>query len=67
MMRWSPDDQQLALMAEEPGKPWMIYAIDADGGKLMPIFDENRNQADPAWMPDGKSIVFGPSARPHGQ
>lgn len=46
-------------MAEAPGKPWKIYLIDADGGKLTPILDETRNQADPAWMPDGQSIVFG--------
>lgn len=59
MMRWSPDDQRLALMAEAPGKPWKIYLVDADGGKLTPILDENRNEADPAWMPDGKSIIFG--------
>jgi Tol biopolymer transport system component/DNA-binding winged helix-turn-helix (wHTH) protein len=59
MMRWSPDDRRLALMAEEPGKPWKIYLIDAEGGKLTPILNEDRNQADPAWTPDGRSIIFG--------
>lgn len=58
-MRWSPDDRQLAVMAEVPGKPWKIYLIDADGGKLDPILNEDRNEADPSWTPDGKSIVFG--------
>jgi Tol biopolymer transport system component/DNA-binding winged helix-turn-helix (wHTH) protein len=58
-MKWSPDDRRLALMAEEPGKPWKICLIDAEGGKLTPILNEDRNEADPNWSPDGQSIVFG--------
>ncbi|HEX4155997.1 MAG TPA: winged helix-turn-helix domain-containing protein [Acidobacteriaceae bacterium] len=58
-MRWSPDDRSLAVMAEEPGKPWKIYLIDAEGGKITPILNEDRNEADPSWSPDGHSIVFG--------
>ena len=58
-MRWSPDNRRLAVMAEESGKPWKIYLIDADGGKMTPILNEDRNEADPTWTPDGRSIVFG--------
>ena len=58
-MKWSPDDRRLAVMGLEPGKPWKIYLIDAEGGKLMPVLNEDRNEADPAWAPDGQSIVFG--------
>lgn len=58
-MSWSPDDARLALMAEEPGKPWKIYVIDADGGKPMPVLSEARNEADPGWSVDGATIVFG--------
>ncbi len=57
-MRWSPDDARLALMAEEPGKPWKIYLIDADGGKPLPVLDEPRNQADPDWA-GNDALVFG--------
>jgi len=58
-MKWSPDNRRLAVMGEEPGKPWKIYLIDAEGGKLTPILNEDRNEADPDWSPDGQSIVFG--------
>ena len=58
-MKWSPDNRRLAIMAKEPGKPWKIYLIDSEGGKLTPLLDEDRNEADPDWSPDGQSIVFG--------
>jgi Tol biopolymer transport system component/DNA-binding winged helix-turn-helix (wHTH) protein len=58
-MKWSPDNSRLALMAKEPGKPWKIYLVDSEGGKLTPLLDEDRNEADPDWSPDGQSIVFG--------
>ncbi len=58
-MKWSPDDRRLAVMAEEPGKPWKIYLIDAEGGKFTPVLNEGRNEADPDWAGDGQSLVFG--------
>lgn len=59
MMRWSPDNKQLAVMAEEPGNPWKIYLVSADGGGLEPLLTENKNEADPNWSSDGQTIVFG--------
>ncbi len=59
MMHWSPDNQQLALMCREPGKPWKIYLAGAAGGGWQQLLDESRNEADPDWSPDGKKIVFG--------
>lgn len=58
-MKWSPDDRQLALMAEMPDMPWKIYLLNADGGKPVPLLQENLNEADPDWSADGKSIIFG--------
>jgi Tol biopolymer transport system component len=58
-MKWSPDDRRLAVMAEEPGKPWQVYLIDSEGGKLTSVLGEDRNEADPDWSRDGRSIVFG--------
>jgi len=58
-MKWSPDNRRLALMAKEPGMPWKLYLIDSEGGKLTPLLNEDRNEADPDWSSDGQSIVFG--------
>jgi Tol biopolymer transport system component/DNA-binding winged helix-turn-helix (wHTH) protein len=58
-MRWSPDNDALALMARKAGGQWTIYLINANGGNLQPILEENRGQADPNWSPDGKEMVFG--------
>ncbi len=59
MMHWSADDRHLALMAMEPGKTWQLYTINADGGQLKTLLNEDRNEADPDWSPDGKQVVFG--------
>jgi Tol biopolymer transport system component/DNA-binding winged helix-turn-helix (wHTH) protein len=56
---WSPDGQQLALMAREPGHAWQLYTISADGGAPERLLQEDRNAGDPSWSADGKSLVFG--------
>lgn len=59
MMHWSPDGRRIVLMGREPGKIWQIYTVDTEGGHLQPLLNEDRNEADPDWSPDGKQIVFG--------
>lgn len=59
MMHWSPDGRRLVLMGRQPGKPWKIYTMDADGGHLQEVLDEARSEADPDWSPDSKMLVFG--------
>jgi Tol biopolymer transport system component/DNA-binding winged helix-turn-helix (wHTH) protein len=59
MMHWSPDGRQLVLMGRQPGKPWKVYTMDADGGHLQEVLNEGRSEADPDWSPDGKMLVFG--------
>lgn len=56
--RWSPDSRRLAFFDVAPGKPWKIYLIAADGGSPEPLLNENWNEIDPNWSPDGNSIVF---------
>jgi Tol biopolymer transport system component/DNA-binding winged helix-turn-helix (wHTH) protein len=59
MMHWSPDGRQLVLMGRQPGKPWKVYTMDAEGGHLQEVLDEGRSEADPDWSPDGRTLVFG--------
>jgi Tol biopolymer transport system component/DNA-binding winged helix-turn-helix (wHTH) protein len=59
LARWSPDGSHIAVMAREAGKVWKIYITSANGGDFQPLLHETRNEADPSWSPDGKSIIFG--------
>ena len=59
MARWSPDGQQVALMARERGSAWQLYLVPAEGGTLRHLDTGSRNAADPSWSADGRQIVFG--------
>jgi len=59
MPRWWPDGKQIVFMASLPGRPWKIYLLPAEGGTPLELKDGDRNQGDPTWTPNGRSIVFG--------
>jgi Tol biopolymer transport system component/DNA-binding winged helix-turn-helix (wHTH) protein len=56
--RWSPDGKRIAFFDAAPGKPWKIYLISADGGMPEALLNEQRNEMDPNWSPDGNSLIF---------
>lgn len=58
-IRWSPDNQSIALMARAAGKPWAIYLVAANGGNLRPVVEERLGEADPNWFAGGTKILFG--------
>jgi eukaryotic-like serine/threonine-protein kinase len=58
MPRWSPDGTQIAFMASRPGKPWKIFVMPAEGGTPQEVTEEDHNQGEPTWTPEGDSIVF---------
>ena len=62
MPRWSPDGSQIAFMGQQPGKPWQLYLVSAQGGSPRHLLAEQRDQADPSWSPDGKRLAFGGQA-----
>jgi serine/threonine protein kinase/Tol biopolymer transport system component len=57
--RWSPDQKQIVFTGILAGKPDRIYMVSANGGNSQPALpEEQTNQEDPNWSPDGASIVF---------
>jgi Tol biopolymer transport system component len=57
--RWSPDGRQIACADQQPGRPWKIFLVSADGGTPQEVFAEKEDQNDVGWSPDGKQLVFG--------
>ncbi|WP_158615359.1 winged helix-turn-helix domain-containing protein [Acidipila sp. EB88] len=62
LARWSPDGQELLLMARKPGETWKVEEVRAEGGAVHTVLSDNRNLADPDWSADGQHIVFGREA-----
>ena len=56
--RWSPDSKRIAFLDIGPDKPWKISLISAEGGTPEPVLNEQHNELDPTWSPDGNSLVF---------
>jgi Tol biopolymer transport system component len=68
--RWSPDGKRIAFMGREPGKPWKVRLVSADGGSYNPVTSNDNNEGAPTWSPDGSRLTFGdlvdPATRPPG-
>ena len=58
--RWSPDGTQLAFIGTMTGDHWTTYVISAQGGTARQMIPGNDEFADATWMPDKRSIIFGP-------
>lgn len=59
MVRWSPDNRHIAVMARQANQPWQLYLIRSDGSGLERLEQEPRNEADPTWSADGQALAFG--------
>jgi Tol biopolymer transport system component len=59
MVRYSPDNNKIAVMAAQPKGPYKVYWISAEGGSLHEVPAPIAVQADPAWSSDSQSIIFG--------
>ena len=56
--RYSPDGRQIAFVSDRRGQD-NLWIMDADGGRPRPLLlDENSRAAEPAWTPDGRSVLF---------
>lgn len=54
---WSSDGQHLAFETNRDGDA-EIYAMDADGTRLVNLTNHTANDMGPAWSPDGRLIAF---------
>jgi Tol biopolymer transport system component len=56
--RWSPDGTRIAFKSTRGGNgKWDVYVMNADGSNVTRLTDTANNH-DPAWMPDGKSVII---------
>jgi len=57
--RWSPDGTQIVYLDGRPGQPWKIFVIPTEGGTPREVLSETSTQTDPAWSPDGRTLIIG--------
>ena len=59
-VEFSRDQKWVAWIQPDDGSLWRsrLDGSQREGGHLQPLLNENRNEADPDWSPDGKAIVF---------
>ena len=56
----SPDGAKIAFVSTASGHPASIFVIDRDGGALQAVVTtEPKGIVEPAWSPNGKSLVLG--------
>jgi Tol biopolymer transport system component len=59
---WSPDGSQIVLLTfcsnDLKDGHWEIYLMDADGSNLHRLTNNNTDDWEPAWSPNGGWIVF---------
>ncbi len=51
-------ENRLLTWSAQPGMPWKILLVSAQGGPSQELLQEKFNQLDPSWSPDGNRLVF---------
>ena len=60
--RWSPDARQLSFTLRDPGSPIQVFLIDANGGTPQLLLNDNQEELEGVWSPDGRQIALGQSS-----
>jgi Tol biopolymer transport system component len=62
--RWSPDAKWIAFMSHDPGQPWKVRLVSAEGGPYAPVDSNDAAEGVATWSPDGSRLLFGGLAFP---
>jgi len=62
--RWSPDGKWIAFMGRDPGQPWKVRLVSADGGPYGPVTSTDAAEGAPSWSADGTRLAFGGLVNP---
>lgn len=57
--RWSSDGTRIVFAGRRPGELLSLYTISLADGKLESLPNQNHSMANPDWMPDQNSVVYG--------
>lgn len=55
---WSPDGRHIVFISAQTNH-WELWAVGADGARLVRLGPDANPYYDPVYSPDGKSIVYG--------
>jgi len=54
----SPDRTRIAFSSNRSGSSYDLFLVDPDGRNLSRLTSNPGNEDEPAWMPDGKHLVY---------
>jgi Tol biopolymer transport system component len=55
---WSPDGTKIAFDSDRDGLSTNLYVMDADGGNVVELIDDDGFDGFPSWSPDGSRIAW---------
>jgi Tol biopolymer transport system component len=55
---WANDGQSVLYDTNHPNNDHELYSMQPDGAALQALTDDNLDELDPAWSPDGNSLVY---------